>query len=262
MTKSMKYALPALFVIVAAAAVVNCWAGSSTSSLDHRVADLQSMVVWKAGMETGDLSEWESPGRPNEGGGEFNSDGGDAIVTTEVARTGTWSAKLILAEGSGGTRLFRWREPRAYEEAYYTAWFFFPTVYRPNEWWNIFQFKSSTSSRNDPFWSLTVGNRPDGSMYLYLRDSRHERSFTQDVVDVPVGVWVQITCFLHQSAQDTGELRCWQDGILLWDLSGISTKYPDGDNAWSVNNYSSGASPVPTVIYVDDASISLHLVRP
>jgi hypothetical protein len=258
----MKYALPVVFLILAVAVVVNCWAGSSTSSLDRRRADQESIVVWSAGMETGDLSEWDSPERPNEGGGEFNSDGGDAIATNEVARTGAWSAKLILSEGSGGTRLFRWSEPRAHEEAYYSAWFFFPPLYRPNVWWNIFQFKSATSSRNDPFWSLIVGNRPDGSMYLYLRDSRHERSFTQDVADLPVGTWVQITCFLRQSAHDTGELKCWQDGALLWHLSGISTKYPDGDNAWSVNNYSSGASPVPTVIYIDDASISLQPVSP
>ena len=70
------------------------------------------------------------------------------------------------------------------------------------------------------------------------------------------------SCFLRQSAMDTGQLRCWQDGTLLWDLSGISTKYPDGDNTWSVNNYSSDVSPSPVVIYVDDASISLRPVVP
>jgi hypothetical protein len=257
----VKY-VPTVLSILVAPVVASCGVGSPASSANGSSEDQESVVAWKAGMETGDLSEWESPGRPEEGGGEFNSDGGDAIATNEIARTGGWSAKLTLPSGSGGTRLFRWRESRDHEEAYFSAWFLFPTLYRPNEWWNIFQFKSATASLNDPFWTLVVGNRPDGSMYLYLRDTQNERSFTQDIADLPVGAWVQISCFLRQSAMHLGQLRCWQDEKLLWDVSEISTRYPSGDQEWSVNNYSSGVTPSPVVIYVDDASVSLPPVFP
>jgi len=217
------------------------------------------VVIWQAGMENGDLSEWAEPGGSNYGGGEFNSSGGDSWASQDVARGGGWSAKMVLSNGSGGTRLFRWREPGQNPEAFYSAWFYFPTRYEPDSWWNIFQFKSKVSeSKNDPFWLLKVQNRGNGSMYVALGDWINNRSYEQDVVDLPIGSWVHIECYLRQSDSMDGRLTCWQDGQLLWDLDGITTHYPGASNQWSVNNYSSGVAPAPTIIYVDDASISVR----
>jgi len=219
-------------------------------------------IIWDAGMETGDLSDWALPAA-DDGGGEFNSDGGDAVASQNIAHTGTWSARMALTDGSGGTRLFRWREAREYPEAYYSAWFYFPDRYEPEAWWNIFQFKSKVSdSINDAFWVLNVGNRADGAMYLYLYDWQNEKSYGQQVIDLPVGQWVHLECYLRQSAEETGQLTCWQDGVTLWDLAGISTKYPAGDNQWSINNYASAVSPTPVVIYVDDAAIRIRAETP
>lgn len=215
-------------------------------------------IIWTAGMETGDLSEWADPGGRDSGGGEFNSGGGDSWASREVAHGGEWSAKMVLSDGVGGTRLFRWRESNARKEAYYSAWFYFPQRYVRDEWWNIFQFKSQLSdTRNDPFWIIGVENRTDGAMYLALRDWIGEETFGQDAVDLPVGQWVRLECYLRQSAIRDGQLKCWQDDLLLWDLDMITTHYPDATNQWSINDYSSGVSPTPAVIYTDDASISI-----
>jgi len=47
----------------------------------------------------------------------------------------------------------------------------------------------------------------------------------------------------------------WQDGVKLWDIRNITTKFQDGDQQWSVNNYSDDVQPQPTVIFADDARI-------
>jgi hypothetical protein len=59
-------------------------------------------------------------------------------------------------------------------------------------------------------------------------------------------------------------LRIWQDGQLLFDLTGIRTSYLNcaynpwcASNEWSINNYSDALTPAPAVIYADDASIAL-----
>ena len=48
----------------------------------------------------------------------------------------------------------------------------------------------------------------------------------------------------------------WQDGVEIFKLENIRTRYTDGNCEWSVNNYGANISPAPTVIYVDDVAIS------
>jgi len=213
-------------------------------------------VLWQAGMERGDLSEWTAPGGRRAGGGPFNSDGGYAEASDEIAHTGRYSAKLVLPDGAGGTRLFRWQESDRYSDAFYSAWFFVPTPFEPDEWWNVFQFKSRLSeAKNDPFWVVNIGTRSDGTLHLYLGDWQHGVTFGQDLADVPIATWFQVECFLRQSSVGRGRIACWQDRTLLWDMQGVDTRFANATNQWSVNNYSSGVSPAPTVIYVDDAAV-------
>ena len=254
------HALPALFALAAAA----CPGGDGAPATPTEPApdppgpELgdSAVVLWTAGMETGDLSEWAAPGGRDHQGGEFNSGGGDAWASQEQARTGGWSARLELDDGEGGTRMFRWGESERYPEAYYSAWLYFPQRYEPDVWWNIFQFKSKVGDRNDALWVVNVGNRSNGDMHLYLWDALNERSFGQDRIDIPVGEWFKITCFYRQALAPSGRITCWQDDTLLWDRDGVSTMYPNARQHWSVNNYTDGVAPAPAVIYVDDAAVS------
>ena len=52
----------------------------------------------------------------------------------------------------------------------------------------------------------------------------------------------------------------WQDGQLLFDVTGFSTRYNDGNCEWSVTNYSDLVDPDPTTVYVDDATIGLSRI--
>lgn len=42
----------------------------------------------------------------------------------------------------------------------------------------------------------------------------------------------------------------------LWDMQSVRTKYANGNQEWSVSNYSNGLTPNPVTLYIDDAVIS------
>jgi hypothetical protein len=216
-------------------------------------------LLWSAGMETGDLREWSL----NQCGGEFNSGVSHSEASTDVAHSGGWSTKMIISTPSSpesGVRLFRWCESRTYPQLYYSVWFYIPQSYDVPNWWNLFQWKSKTSSRNDAFYNLNIGNLQDGSMQFYLWDWQNRRSYTQSVANVPVGRWFQVEAYYSCAADQSGRVMFWQDGQLLFDIPNVPTRYADGDCQWSVNNYSDALSPTPSTIFIDDAAISLSRI--
>lgn len=234
-------------------------------------------VVWSADHETGDLSQWYVGG----GGGEFNSGAATSSASQDVARSGRYSARAIIETphipDESGVRLFRWHESGAYPEACYSAWYYFPRRFIVTVWWNIFQFKSRNGDvANDAFWSLQIGNRPGGAMHLYLRwgdqvsiDGPHRgqfggRPFGQTVKDIPVGRWTHIEGFLRQSSEFDGQIIVSQDGVELFNLNNVRTRYAaaNGANQWSANNYSDSIVPSPTTIYIDDATITTARLGP
>jgi hypothetical protein len=176
-------------------------------------------------------------------------------------------------------RLFRWRESLSNHQAYYSAWYYFPRIYRA-EWWNLFQFKSRNdrTSSSDPFWFLQIGNRPNGNMYLYLtwwhqlwldrgvegphRGEFGGKNYDQVLADLPIGQWVHIEVFLRQSAAFDGQIIVWQDGVELVNQSNVRTRYPAVGAEWSLNNYSGAIRPTPATIYIDDAVISTSRMGP
>jgi hypothetical protein len=217
-------------------------------------------VLWSAGHENGTLNEWWS----QDGGGIFNTGTGAASVSTAVAHSGRYSARLDITGAANDTqavRLFRWAESSDLREAYYSAWFYFPQHYTTGRWWNIFQFKSRPDDRDDsaPTWTVNVGNRPSGAMYLYLWGALNGRSYSQDSMDLPEQRWVHIEAYFRRSTRNDGAIRVWQDGVLLWEIFGVRTAI--GDNVhWSLTNYTDNITPSAASIYVDDAAISHYRI--
>jgi Polysaccharide lyase len=262
---------------VAAVALVLVVTGASALEPDTE-ADLPEGVLWRADMEEGTLADWYYPeaGRTGDyGGGEYNSGSGDTTASTEQARSGSWSARATLADGSGGTRLFRWRESRVHRVASYSAWFHFPVAEWVSGYWNIMQFKSrSAGGANDPIWFLDVQTRSDGSLRPTVvwwprrlegprrGQSGFRRFKPRTEVRIPVGRWTNITARLRQSKDFDGVVQFWIDGQLIFDLREVRTSFPNcrynrwcASNEWSVNNYARSLSPPNPTIYIDDAEI-------
>jgi hypothetical protein len=74
---------------------------------------------------------------------------------------------------------------------------------------------------------------------------------------VPIRRWFSISAHLKQSGAFTGRLVVRQNGVLLWDMRQIRTKYPDGRQSWSVANYSNGIRNDPATIFIDDARVGM-----
>jgi hypothetical protein len=219
-----------------------------------------SRVIWSADTETGSTSQWYYPSTRadgKEGGGEFDSGTATTTASTDYAHSGRYSLKrTITTPPESGTRMFRWLEPHTYNDLTYSAWYYLPQRYRVTNYWNIFQWKSKNSSGQvDPFFVLNVGNRGDGSMYLYLYNWQQRQTFTQTVKNIPVGQWFNITARYVCAPDNTGHVTFWQDGAQLFDVPNVQTRYSNGDCQWSTDNYSDGLNPSPAVIYTDDAQI-------
>jgi hypothetical protein len=221
--------------------------------------------LWFAGHETNNFSEWftttYSTTEGNEGG-IYNTATGNASITTEVAHSGTHSLKMNLNSPNDGSpqaaRVFRWQESRTKQPLYYSVWYYIPQQYKPQNWWNVLEFKSRNASRNDAFWQLNIGNRTDGSMNFYLYNWVNKKSFTQSTKNIPVGKWFNVEVFYQQSATNTGRITMWQDGEQLFDQTGITTMFSDALESanFAVANYTDNISPANTTIYIDDLKIS------
>jgi hypothetical protein len=83
-------------------------------------------------------------------------------------------------------------------------------------------------------------------------------------VSIPVGQWMFWEVMVTPSAGFTGALKVWMNKQVLFDLSSIKTRYPDGSGSpapglmyTTHNAYGSNLSPSPAVHYVDDVTYSL-----
>ncbi len=239
------------------------------SNLDSRRARANSSILWSADHETGDISQWEA----NQGQAIFNSHTppgtSDISVSTDIAHGGQYALKLRLTGATNkqtqGARIFRrWLDNTVVpevplpDEAYYSAWYYFPQTFTPAAWWHSFQFKSRGDS-SLPMFSFNIGNRDSGAMYIYVWDNILSHSHAQQGIKilVPVGQWVHIEAYLKTRVTPTGQLTIWQDGVQIIDVQNIQTIRGTNDRLhWSLNNYTDDIIPSDPIIYIDDAVIS------
>jgi hypothetical protein len=78
--------------------------------------------------------------------------------------------------------------------------------------------------------------------------------------DIPVGRWFQLQARQACTGDFSGAIEVWQDDVEIFNLTGVRTRYPDGDCQWAVNNYGTDIAPSPVVLYIDDAAIGLSKI--
>jgi hypothetical protein len=238
-------------------------------------------VVWSAGMETGDLSEWMRGT-----GTRADHDSGRCSrppngVSSRHAHRGKYSMKLTIntESGTAGCRQNRDVEARTGGTFVYSAWYYLPRREVPiHDMWNVFQFKSDSptvvSIGTDPFWTINIVRSRRGPLRLVLKwkggltdhtqgvpgpfagSPIQARMYRQHRTVVPIRRWFKISAHLKQSGAFSGRLVVRQNGVRLWNLRQIRTKYPDGRQSWSVANYSNGIRKDPATIYIDDAKVA------
>lgn len=181
--------------------------------------------------------------------------------------------------GKAGCRQNRDVEARTGDTFVYSAWYYLPRREVPtHDMWIVSQFKSESptvvSIGTDPFWTINIVRSRRGPLRLVLKwkggltdhtqgvsgpfaDSPIQaRIYRQRRTDVPIRRWFRISAKLKQSGAFGGRLVVRQNGVLLWDMRHVRTKYPDGRQSWSVANYSNGIRDNPATILIDDVRVA------
>lgn len=234
-------------------------------------------VLWSTDHESGNLaSAWPTI---------WISGQADAKVSTAHSRSGRYSVALTIYNANGsaspGVRLAKTdtaSTPNGLpNSAYYSAWYYFPQVVYPAQWWNVLQWKRAwqvgTTRSSDPVYTVNVGNRSDGAMYFYVykhvgSDGRYNTSGQGTMASAPINItpgrWTQLECSYVWAFDSSGSMRCWQDGAEIWNKTGLKTEYNEqkyfdhgaDSRQWTINNYSNQTNPTTQTIYIDDAAIS------
>ncbi|WP_339923310.1 malectin domain-containing carbohydrate-binding protein [uncultured Cyclobacterium sp.] len=236
--------------------------------------------LWSSGHEKGDQSEWLING----GGGEFNSNNGNSVVSSDVAKSGKYALKMSINTSNGGghaTRNYRWEEISDHKDLIFTQYFYFPKRIdfdRNNDWFNLIQTKGVKFAKggagtgpdqiNLPHFVLGLevrgGAGSGGANYLSLSDlqkfwgSNSDKVWkAQEGVDLPVNKWVKVQIRIIQDRGEKGRVLVWQDDNLIIDTGLRNTLRPEVDvNMYSINAYSDKTYPQVTNIYIDDLSIN------
>ena len=225
--------------------------------------NLGNAILWSARHETGDLSEWSEAGK---GGSAADLPDTSVAVSTDVAHSGRYSVKITNGAVAVYEDAHLWRQDDYPTDAYYSAWFYLPRTYQTTADWSIVQFEVPNAGDAGVL-SLEVDidlrSLPTGDLILSVYDHRaaYLRSPTPDpAILVPIGQWFQIEAFYRSANDPTGRLTVWIDGQVNYDLH-----RPFGANNpvyWTVGSKTQGLSPAESVIYMDDAAISLVRVTP
>jgi hypothetical protein len=233
----------------------------------------ESTIVWKADMETGDMSQWAIGvsalstiisdnricTRPENG------------VSTEQAHSGSYSIKMTIeTTETSACRNNRKPESESGMPLCYSAWYYIPEKTTVGRFWNVFQFKSKVPDGSPPnlFWKIDLRSDENGDLYaaLFWRapvpgphfgdDINPRRAYYQTKITIPTAQWMQLEACVRQSEAYDGQIAVFQDGLLLFNMTDIRTNLVGGQMAWSVNQYGRELTPNPNTLYIDDVVIS------
>jgi hypothetical protein len=234
-------------------------------------------ILWSAGMETGDLSEWSE---------KVNTGDADSWAVTAASEGippegGDWVLKQSV-RGTGGTRMARYPEVGALAQAgtaFYVSWWdYFPTriSFSPTDFFTTFDIASRASDGGtNPIWGLFFQPTDFALLLVWSPDRKAPAEGPHagesgarvyaSTTPVPVREWVFFEIKIKPAADFSGVLKVWMNGELLFDLKDVKTRYPDigiGGFMWlNHTGYGSGLSPLPATHYIDDVTISLRRLR-
>ncbi len=232
-------------------------------------------IWWSADMETGDLSQWF--------GADDNPIASSTAVTAAsagiTAHGGSWVMKQSVT-GSGGTRMNVFPGLNSLSQAgttfYASWWHYFPEriSFGSGDQYNFWQIASRDSGGvYAPIWALYVDGSNFTPILIWMpwdgapalsgphNGETGKQIYRLSSPAVPIASWVFFEIMCTPSAGFTGALKIWMNGQVMFDLSLIKTRYPDGGVGGLMytthNAYGSGLSPTPAVHYVDDVTYSL-----
>jgi len=205
---------------------------------------------FNSSFEDGTTSEWDG-----DGGGQSI---GGASVSQDVAHSGShswmgYNDPALPDPLNYSAKLLRWRFNDA--EAYYSAWFYWPSSYgvtdTGNNYVNIFQWKEG-GAPFDPPW-IVIAKNFSGVDEFGIHDYLGANLIRTGIA-IPKNTWFNITAYMKASTT-AGQLIVWIDGQLAYNQSGLNTLGSASTLMWGVGNYGTPGIGPGKQLYVDDATV-------
>lgn len=231
-------------------------------------------VILSEGCEGSPMIWDEQKGTPWASGSQSYS------RTTGIVHGGSKAllSTIDAASGEAGVRWAIWPDVQGPvpQEAYYSNWNYLPATMSRCGWFMLFQKKTvGATSGSDPVISVNleqVGTKLRLCIYHFVGANGKYNGGGQGIkarsnVDLPIGQWFHLECFLKDAKTKTGRLTVWLDGVQVMDMNNIITEYSYDYSkrkdrfgrqprqvAW--NNYGGQIQPAPWTIIMDDFKVS------
>ena len=169
--------------------------------------DVGSNLIWATDHETGGLEDWYAD---DQGGPLKDSTDDSPIVIVEgPTHSGRYSLELtdLAMSDSEGPGVYR--ELQLPPDAYYSAWYYLPRLYRTNSQWTIQKFRSRLDSDPNAIshgHDLNLRTLPGGQVVLYVFS--HDPAYLQAPLSdppafVPVETWFHVEVFFRPRTDET-----------------------------------------------------------
>jgi Polysaccharide lyase len=251
------------------------------SAVEHNWFDAlpsaaQADILWKETHESATLGENGKVGSWDGGGEPWASGSYSYAVVDSPTHSGRRAVRTTI-DTSDDQSGVRWamrdlpgdNSTTLPDEAYYSAWVYFPEVF-DSEWYMLMQWKTESSyDGSDPVKSVNLEKEDDGRLHLALYDFVGDNGECNgggsgmkgiSPVVFPTGQWVHLESFYKWDKNLGGSVRVWQDGVEVLRQENTRTQYPYNygtmPRQWAVNAYGDKLAPNPHTMFLDDAAIS------
>jgi len=209
-------------------------------------------IIFKAGFETGDLSEWSKTGTRGQ-----NATLRNIQVVTDIVQEGKYAGKFTIHEDDvfnaqqlrvqvGGPRI-------TVEEGSDTYMSFYMYLAEPpKDRDNFFYWEGQPPPRYDNVMTWWVEPKDGGGALIKYGTGNLGRNGTEWAADFPIGKWRQLAMHIHWSEdKDKGNTRLWLDGVLVLDKK-LKTKGPETVYFCQPGIHRSPHRPSVDTIYFDN----------
>ena len=193
--------------------------------------------------------------------------GSDLTVTTSESYSGTRSARSLINASDtlwGGNILIPSSQIAVGDEVWCRARIKIPTGFDADTGDGTMKFVRirTYNSGQVPNHSSTFALRGNTPTPIGVRTEQEDSAVFQDTTfTVPINSWALWEFYVRLSNDNTGILRCWVDGVLRGEVTGVNTAGSGWINLWIMfYDYFNNGSPQNQSIYTDAIEIATSRV--
>ncbi len=209
-------------------------------------------ILFSAGFETGNLSEWTKTGTSSQ-----NATARNVQIQSDIVHSGKYAARVAIHEDD----VFNSQQLRAQiggphitveegSDTYMSFWLYMAEA--PKDRDNFFYWEGQPPPRYDNVMTWWVEPKESGGAAIKYGTGNLGSKGTEWAADFSTGKWHQLAMHIHWSEDpDQGRVRLWFDSALALDKK-LKTKGPESVYFCQPGIHRSPPRPSVDTIYFDD----------